>query len=316
MQSQLASLMSATGACAWGIAEAVPVDDAAHNLYLDWISRGCHGSMAYLDRYHDVRRDPRLLLDPVPSRAWIISAAFPYFNPLPPAAPLRWARYALGRDYHEELRERLTPVASWLTSLTPGSQARITVDTAPLRERYWAVRAGIGFIGLNGQLIVPGYGSWVLLAEIVTSQPLTPSPPCTLSCSRCMRCVRACPGTALDCSGAIDARRCLSYLTIESRDDRLTHPSGTDMHLLMGRRVYGCDTCQEVCPHNLQVPVSSIPAFSPRPGVLSLSAADILAMDRPAFSALMTQSAIKRAKLAGLQRNARCCTAPPDSPRE
>ncbi|MDE6371054.1 MAG: tRNA epoxyqueuosine(34) reductase QueG, partial [Duncaniella sp.] len=264
---------------------------------------------------HDVRRYPRLLLNPVPSRAWIISAAFPYFNPLPPAAPLRWARYALGRDYHEELRERLSPVASWLTSLNPDTQARITVDTAPLRERYWAVRAGVGFIGLNGQLIVPGYGSWVLLAEIVTTQPLTPSAPCTLSCRGCMRCVRACPGSALDGSGALDARRCLSYLTIESRADVPTHPSGTDMRGLMGRRVYGCDTCQDVCPHNLQVPVSTIPAFAPRPGLLDLTAADILAMDQPAFSALMARSAIKRAKLAGLQRNARC-TARPDSPRE
>lgn len=291
-------LVLEAGAVATGIAKARPVDQEAESLYQSWINTGRHGEMEYMERYAEVRHDPRLLLDGAES---IIVAAFNYYTPANhggvvagSSGPLKWARYALGRDYHEEIRDRLSAVAGEITSLT-GAQCRVTVDTAPLRERYWAVEAGLGFIGVNNQLIIPGTGSWVLLGEIITTLPLEADGPCRLSCDVCMRCVKACPGRALDGHGGMDAGRCMSYLTIEYRGEG---PIGC------GDRIYGCDICQEVCPHNSCASQSEIPAFAPRESILSLTRDDILTMEQGEFSRIFTHSAIKRTKLAGLRRNA------------
>lgn len=291
-------LVLEAGAVATGIAKARPVDQEAEDLYQSWINAGRHGEMEYMERYAEVRHDPRLLLDGAES---IIVAAFNYYTPANhgdsvagSSAPLKWARYALGRDYHEEIRDRLSAVAGEITSIT-GAQCRVTVDTAPLRERYWAVEAGLGFIGVNNQLIIPGTGSWVLLGEIITTLPLEADGPCRLSCDGCMRCVKACPGRALDGHGGMDAGRCMSYLTIEYRGEG---PIGC------GDRIYGCDICQEVCPHNSCASPSEIPAFAPRESILSLTRDDIFTMEQGEFSRIFTHSAIKRTKLAGLRRNA------------
>ncbi|WP_285798962.1 tRNA epoxyqueuosine(34) reductase QueG [Duncaniella freteri] len=282
-------LVSGTGAVAVGIAATAPVGLDAESLYLQWIAAGKHGGMSYLEKYQDVRRDPRLLLEGAES---IIVAAFNYYNR--DNGKLRWARYALGRDYHEEIRERLDAVATAIT-VTTGAQCRVTVDTAPLRERYWAERAGVGFIGINNQLIVPGAGSWCVLGSIITTLPLDADTPSGRSCDGCMRCVRACPGRALDGKGGMDACKCLSYLTIEHRGEYEATPD----------RIYGCDVCQEVCPHNATAIPTEIGGFSPRAEILGLGCKDILEMEQSEFSRIFTHSAIKRTKLAGLQRNAR-----------
>ena len=296
--ADIKKLVLEAGAVATGIAKARPVDQEAEDLYQSWINAGRHGEMEYMERYAEVRHDPRLLLNGAES---IIVAAFNYYTPANHgeavaggSGPLKWARYALGRDYHEEIRDRLSAVAGEITSLT-GAQCRVTVDTAPLRERYWAVEAGLGFIGVNNQLIIPGTGSWVLLGEIITTLPLEADEPCRLSCDGCMRCVKACPGRALDGHGGMDAGRCMSYLTIEYRGEG---PIGC------GDRIYGCDICQEVCPHNSCASPSEIPAFAPRKSILSLTRDDILTMEQGEFSRIFTHSAIKRTKLAGLRRNA------------
>lgn len=296
--ADIKKLVLEAGAVATGIAKARPVDQETEDLYQSWINAGRHGGMEYMERYAEVRHDPRLLLDGAES---IIVAAFNYYTPANhgdsmagSSAPLKWARYALGRDYHEEIRDRLSAVTGEITSIT-GAQCRVTVDTAPLRERYWAVEAGLGFIGVNNQLIIPGTGSWVLLGEIITTLPLDADGPCRLSCDGCMRCVKACPGRALDGHGGMDAGRCMSYLTIEYRGEG---PIGC------GDRIYGCDICQEVCPHNSCASQSEIPAFAPRESILSLTRDDILTMEQGEFSRIFTHSAIKRTKLAGLRRNA------------
>ena len=287
------------GAVAVGVAALGQVEPWAENLYQRCVADGSFGSMDYLNRYPEVRHDPRLLLDGAQS---IIMAAFSY---KPDARweeenrrnRLHWARYSLGRDYHEEVRERLTKVSD-IISATTGASCRVTVDTAPLRERYWAVKAGVGFTGINNQLIVPGAGSWCVLGGIVTTLTLVADEPCRLSCEGCMRCVRACPGRALDGCGGMDARRCMSYITIESRE-------WNGVHELKGGRIYGCDVCQEVCPHNAGAPATQIENFRPRQSIMSLTRDDILSMEQAEFSRIFTHSAIKRAKLAGLQRNAR-----------
>ena len=288
-------LVLEAGAVAVGIADADRLPERETEGYARWIADGCNGAMEYLDRYEEVRSDPRMLLEGARS---IVVAAFPYAGSveMPTKGGLRWARYALGDDYHEVLRRRLEEVAGKMEGDT-----RVCVDTAPLRERLWAVKAGVGFIGLNNQLIVPGVGSYVLLAEIVTTIHLTPDNPSTGTCIHCGRCLYACPGEALkampDGRVRLDARRCLSYLTIERRNDEVIN--------LPKNRIYGCDTCQSVCPHNFEAPLPlPLHEFEPREEILSLTREDLLAMTQEEFSKIFRHSAIKRVKLSGLKRNA------------
>ncbi|MBD5233225.1 MAG: tRNA epoxyqueuosine(34) reductase QueG [Bacteroidales bacterium] len=296
LKEHVRTLCRQAGAAACGFARVAPVPEDQRALYRQWLRQNRHADMEYMERYTDVRDNPALLLD---GARTIISLAFPYTAPGVKRSPL-FADYALGDDYHDVLRKRLTPVADALEAIYPGT--RICIDTAPLRERYWATRAGIGYIGLNNQLIVPGIGSAVFLAEILWTAALPPDTPLTsTNCSRCGACLRACPGTALNHDGsALDARRCLSYLTIENRG-ALTTP-------LRGR-IYGCDICRDVCPEaHPTLPVEILPEFTPRPTLLTLRVADITAMTQETFSLTFRRSAIKRAKLAGLLRNAQAAS--------
>ena len=229
------------GAARLGIAAAGTVDPEAAAIYDRWIAAGHHASMTYLERYADIRLSPQLLL---PGTRTLLVCAFPYYTDEPLRLPI--ALYARGRDYHEVVRERLLQLSQAVTSRW-GGETRACVDTAPLRERYWAVRSGLGFTGINNQLIVPGIGSYVFIGTLLWTVGVTPDNPCSDRCMQCMRCVSACPAGAINPDGsAIRAERCLSYLTIEHRGDL---PPDTDLcgHL------YGCDECQRVCPHNTTV---------------------------------------------------------------
>lgn len=288
------SLLTQQGACRVAVASVHPVEDWAQHLYSRWLERGMHASMHYLENYPDLRADPSLLL---PGAQSIICCAFA-FSPAPSGMGARIAAYALGTDYHIVVRERLEIVAQYLRD-EYGASARVCVDTAPLRERYWAMRSGLGFIGLNNHLIVPGVGSYLFLGEILTSLHLPPDSPLATDCGKCGRCVRACPTGALQPDGSVDARRCLSYLTIEHRGD---FPPGTNLHGCL----YGCDTCAAVCPHNAHASEQSvIEPLLPRPHLLTLTPEECRHMTQSQFSAIFSRSAIKRTKLAGLLRNAR-----------
>ena len=292
--TEIKRLLEEAGAYRSGIARAGEVDEAAIAEYDRWISEGGHASMTYLEKYTDIRRNPTLLL---PGARSVISSVFNYWWGKQ-SGPLQWASYALGDDYHDVVRARLQSVADKISAET-GAECRVCVDTAPILERYWAVRSGIGFIGRNRQLIVPDAGTHFFLGEIVSTLDLAPDAPCTLGCMDCRRCLRACPGGALSDRG-LNANRCLSYLTIEHRGDFPSSISPTTL----GRHVYGCDVCQDVCPHNAASPLSTIEEFRPRGPILSLDAEAIISMSQTDFSNLFRRSAIKRTKLAGLQRNA------------
>lgn len=305
--SELRRRLKDAGVFKSGIARVEAVDAATITSYDRWLSEGMNGEMAYLEKYHDIRSNPALLL---PGARSVVSCAFNYWWG-PVDSPLRWASYALGDDYHDVVRGRLQSVADAITAET-GAECRVCVDTAPILERYWAVRSGVGFIGLNQQLIIPGAGTHFFLGEIITTLDLTTDAPCTLTCGECRRCLRACPGGALRENDkapgnpateiTLDSRRCLSYLTIEYRGE---FPDGTRP----GKHIYGCDVCQEVCPHNSKAPLSDIEEFRPRPTILRLDTDAILAMRQEDFSAIFRKSAIKRTKLTGLQRNARAIAA-------
>lgn len=292
LRDELVARAIAAGACAAGVTSACPIEPPHTEAYRSWISSGKHASMDYMARYDDVRSDPRLLLEGARS---ILCMAFSYYEPGAPRSAL-FADYALGEDYHTALRRRLEPLSEWMRQRVEGSLTRICIDTAPLRERLLAAKAGIGFIGLNGQLIT-SVGSRVFLAEILWTADAAPSEPTPRRCLMCRKCIAACPGGALDGSGTVDARKCLSYLTIEHRGEL---PDG----IALPGRIYGCDICQDVCPHNRRNGSPVIEELRPRAAMLTLDREAILTMNPETYSATFRRSAVKRVKLPVLQRNA------------
>lgn len=277
------------GAVAAGIAQAGPVSSGTRQIFGQWLADGGHASMAYMERWRDIRLDPRLLVAGARS---VISMAFPYRQPEGSHHP-HIADYALGRDYHHVLRGRLEPLVEFL-ALSCGATSRICVDSAPVLERYWAVEAGVGFIGRNHQLIVPGTGSGVFLAEIITTAALEPTPAPPQSCAGCGRCVEACPGRALD--SGFDARRCRAYLTTEHRG---ALPAGTSL----GGSVAGCDICQRVCPHNAAPPPPVADEFRPCAAVTALDRTALADMTASQWKRLVRGSALSRIPFSQMRRN-------------
>ncbi|MGM9870007.1 MAG: tRNA epoxyqueuosine(34) reductase QueG [Sodaliphilus sp.] len=292
-----------------GFAQARPVSREVAQAFTQWIAQGKHHCMAWAANHTDLRLDPTRL---VPGAQTVISLAVNYLpKQIPLSAPSAVARYAVGNDYHEVLRKMGMQLAAFIESIS-GHASRVCVDSAPILERYWAQQAGLGFTGRNTLLIIPGRGSFFFLCELVTSLPLPPDEPCTLSCGDCGACERQCPGGALH-DGVLDAKKCLSCQTIENRDPQL--PDWVAQRI--GHRLYGCDECQLACPHNRHATPSFHPEFQARESILSLSAEQVLAMDQAQFSATFRHSPIKRTKLAGLQRNARLMSgAKPESGRK
>ena len=293
----LGRMLAEAGAHSWAVLPAEAVDAEAVRIYESWIALRRHGTMDYMERYADVRSDPRLLLTPEeggPARTLVV-CLFSYGHPsqLPQRGYPRIADYALGRDYHKELRPRLMPAVRMLEAL-PGVAAIVCIDSAPLRERYWAERAGLGFVGRNNQLTVPGEGAHFFIATIVTSLelPTRPGAHAGASCpSGCHACVDACPTGALTGDGSCNTARCVAYLTTERRD---ALPADVDM----GGNVVGCDLCRRACPHSLAGRPSCAPAVSPRltdfPGRDEWRAMDAAEIDRR-----FAGSAVRR---AGLER--------------
>ncbi len=281
-----------------GIANASEVPQSVIDRYNQWIASNSHGDMSYMERYGDVRCNPRLLLENAQS---VIVVAANYHSPLLPRqnAP-KWASYALGDDYHDVMRSKLSQLASFIQE-NWGGETRICIDTAPIFERYWAQQAGVGFIGRNSMLILPKIGSYVFIGIVLSTIKFQPNEPCMLDCIGCNACIRHCPGKAISLSGMIDTRRCHSYLTIEYRGEL---PEKLDLN----GKVYGCDECQKVCPHNLNAPTTKITEFLPRKEILSLTHSDIETMTQEQFSRIFHHSAIKRTKLTGLHRNNHHCT--------
>ncbi|MBO7609409.1 MAG: tRNA epoxyqueuosine(34) reductase QueG [Muribaculaceae bacterium] len=286
---------SILGFDACGFARAEEVDAQARQEYRQWLADGRNGCMNWAERYCDVRDNPQLLLD---SARTIIMLAMNYYPQVKQSADApQFAYYAYGRDYHEVMREHMHELAAFIQNET-GACCRCCVDTAPLRERYWAQRAGIGFLGMNNQLILPGKGSYFFLGAIITTLELPCDEPCTLSCGECRACIAACPSCALD-EGGVDARRCLSCLTIEQRGEL---PQW--VNTVIGNRVYGCDSCQLCCPHNSSPKPTAIQDFHPSAEFMSLTAATIQSMTDIDFKRVFGHSAVRRTRLEGLKRNA------------
>ena len=270
-----------------------PVEDLYMNKYDKWIAEGKHADMSYLVEHRSLREDPRTLLPEAHSMIVCAVSYYPTELQAPDAPQI--SKYAYGRDYHKVLKKVLTTFAEHMTEVFGTHVYRVCIDTAPISERYWAQRAGMGHIGKNQNLIIPKVGSYIFLGEILTSLDLTPSETIHRTCGRCTKCIEACPTQALSAEG-LDARRCLSYLTIEHRGD-----IPPELHAALGLRIYGCDTCQDVCPYNSQPAKTRL--FPASSKILRLSDNDIQEFNEEVYASLFFGSAATRAKYEGMKRN-------------
>ena len=252
---RLRQLLEESGAVAFGSCRATAVDAGEWKLFEDWLSKGYHAEMAYMERYPEIRRDPRLLL---PGARTIISIAYNYrqANPFP-----QIATYALGQDYHKVLRKRLKRVVAEMKT-EYGGEWRICIDSAPILERYWAGKCGIGYRSKeHGNIVVPGYGSMVFLAELITTE-LIDIPASTMPNAPIEQSKPACPTGALKAGGIVDSRRCINYLTIEHREEL-----DDEQRKFVGEALFGCDICQRACSYNQPPHPPVLPEFRPLQGL-------------------------------------------------
>lgn len=279
---------------ACGIAPAVMSSRKEH--YLQWIANNYHAGMSYMERNIDKRLDPRLLVDAAKS---IISVALNYYPPelQPPEAP-QFAYYAYGKDYHNLIKDRLSELLSFIQRYRPNVGGRYFVDSAPLLERYWAAESGIGFIGKNSLLIIPGKGSYFFLGELIIDIELDYDSPISNHCGSCRRCIDACPTDAIDSPYRVNANRCISYHTIENRGE-----IPEDIVPRLNNYLFGCDICQKVCPWNHSPTPHNRPELMASADFLSLDLAGLLAMDENRYRKLFGGTAVSRAKFSGLKRN-------------
>ena len=267
---------------------------AAHReLYEKWVAEGKHGEMAWMARNVEKRGDPRLVLEGAKS---IIVLATGYFQGNGPQNAWKIARYAWNDDYHDLIEKRLRVLEELLTA--HGAQTRRYVDTGPVLERDFASEAGLGWGGKSTMQIHRRLGTWFFLAEILTTMELPPDAPERDFCGKCTRCIDACPTQAITGPRTMDARRCVSYLTIE-------HKGSIPMEFrrAIGGRVYGCDDCLDACLWNRFAQISREAAFQARENVFTKELRDFLALDDEAFRALFAKSPIKRVKRPAFLRN-------------
>lgn len=271
-------------------------DSGEESGYMQWLSEGCHAGMGYLERNIDKRLDARLLVDGAKS---IICVALNYYphRKLPDNVP-QFAYYAYGEDYHDVMRRKLKQLFDFITSRFPGVQGRSFSDSAPVLERFWAAKAGLGFIGKNTLLIIPGKGSYFFLGELIVDLELDYDKPINASCGNCRRCLDACPTKAFEKPHWLNAGKCISYQTIENKKE--IDPAIVP---LLNNNVYGCDICQKVCPWNRFAKPHTTPEFFPSDAFLSLDLEKLEAMDEETYRQVFRKSAVKRAKFTGLKRN-------------
>lgn len=280
-----------------GIAPAV-TPTGFHRL-LTWLDAGFHGEMHWMASRKEARRHPNSVMPPV--RSLVITALnYHHETQRQPGAAI--SRYAWGRgDYHTILKQQLQPVAALIRERSPGSRTRIVVDTAPLLERDFGRLAGLGWFGKNTMLISRRIGSWFFLAAILTDATLKPDAPEENNwCGTCTRCLDACPTQAFPEPGVLDARRCISYLTIELRDA----PVPQELRKGIGEWLFGCDVCQDVCPWNRFAPKTASEEFLPLPERNPMDCQRLLEMSREEFDAEFSGSPLERPGYAGLRRNA------------
>lgn len=296
---------------ACGIARVARVDDVTAAAFDRWIVKGYHAGMEYMARHGDARYHPEHVL---PGCRTIVSLAMNYY----PAQRMgddqyQFAYYAYGKDYHDVMKARIRQLAKAIGQNSEFSGRpeqtdeeplfRVVVDSAPLLERYWALQAGLGWIGRNHNLIIPHRGSYMFLGELLLTDEVDQyDTPVANHCGTCRKCIEACPTCALTDNG-VDAQRCLSYLTIEHRGPFSPEQAALIRQQPKPSYIYGCDRCQRVCPHNRFATPNETAEFQPSAALLAMTPQDWSQLTREKYTELFRGSPVKRAKYEGLMRN-------------
>ena len=280
-----------------GIAAAKPLDADARRLE-NWLNKGFHGKMSYMERHFELRVNPQKL---VPGAKSVITLLLNYYpaQQQQPESP-RIAKYAFGKDYHEVIREKLNVFLANLKLELGDIQGKGFVDSAPVLERSWAQRSGLGWIGRNGNLITKEAGSFYFIATLITDLELVPDDPFAKDyCGTCRRCMDACPTDAILEDKVIDGSRCISYFTIELKDALIPEPFKNKLE----GWAFCCDTCQDVCLWNRFSKAHTQEAFTPIPEILNLSRNEWMEMTEENFRRIFKESPLKRTKWKGMMRN-------------
>lgn len=303
-QTRLAEALKAEalrlGFDACGISKAERLDPEARRLE-QWLNEGRHGTMQWMAGHFDKRIDPRLLVDDARS---VISVLHNYYQPVdPPDHPAigKISRYAWGDDYHLVLKDKLFALYHFIETTVGHIHGRVFVDSAPVLDKAWAQRSGLGWMGKHTNLINRRLGSYFFIGELILDVPLPPDGPIPDYCGSCTRCIDACPTDAIYEPYAVDANRCISYLTIEHRADDLPEALTPDMH----NWIFGCDICQDVCPWNKFKRPTTEPRFEPRPGLPDTELRAWVELDLEQFRQRFRKNPVKRAKFEGFKRNVR-----------
>lgn len=286
-----------------GIAPAEPLSAEAERLAA-WLARSYHATMHWMERSTDRRTNPQKV---VPGARSVISVTVNYYTShriIDHPERGKISRYAWGDDYHDIVSKRLRSLWEYIKELEPDAEGRYYVDTGPVMEKVWAMRAGNGWIGKHTNLISREYGSWIFLGEIITTLDLEYDVPTQDYCGTCRRCIDACPTGAIVNEYILDSDKCLSYITIEHRNAYPDYIKQNTEHW-----IFGCDICQDVCPWNIKFArPTAVEGFQPRPENLNPLLVDIVSMAQEDFSRRFRKSPVKRTKLSGLRRNARAVT--------
>lgn len=284
-----------------GIVPAAALNDE-RELLKEWLARGYHGEMSWMARDPELRTDPRKFF---PEARSVVVVALNYYSPEshsvdPDSGKI--SRYAWGDDYHDVVSSKLRGLLSWIKEQVPAAVGKVCVDIQPLLDKAWAARAGLGWIGKHSNLITKDLGSWVFIGELLLNLELDyDHQQIDDHCGTCTLCIDACPTNAIAEPYVVDSTKCISYATIELRTPEI--PSPVAEHL--EGWLYGCDICQDVCPWNHFAEPTTEQRFEPRPGNINASLSAILDLTPADYAERFRGSAMKRAKLAGLQRNAR-----------
>jgi epoxyqueuosine reductase len=279
-----------------GFAKATHLSEEAV-LLEKWLASGMHGTMSWMENHFDLRVDPRKL---VPNAKTVISVSLQYVDKSihHNEGDLRISSYALGDDYHEVIRNKLRSLFRHIQDLDGDVDGRVFTDSAPVMDKAWAVRSGLGWLGKNGNILNKKLGSWFFLGEIILDVEFDYDKPTTTHCGSCTRCIDACPTQAIVAPMVLDSRKCISYLTIELKEH-----IPQDLQKQMGEWMYGCDICQDVCPWNSKAPSYREERFKPRKEVIEMSREAWKNLDIDTYNKLFKNSAVKRTKYPGLVRN-------------
>ena len=280
-----------------GIAKAVRLEDDARRLE-SWLNKGMHGNMKYMERYFDLRVDPCKL---VPGARSVITLLLNYYpEESHDSNTAKISKYAYGKDYHDVIREKLNHFIELIKLNIGEIHGRGFVDSAPVLERSWAQRSGLGWIGKNGNLINKQMGSFFFIATLITDLDLQADEPFANDfCGTCTRCIDACPTDAILPGKVVDGSRCISYFTIELKDTLIPQ----EMKGKFENWMFGCDICQNVCPWNRFAKPTNEIEFTPLPGLFNISTKEWETMTEEKFRQLFRQSPLSRSKLKGIQRN-------------